>query len=316
MEIERWCEWDYIELLMDVVWKISRGQEKVRPSWECCPCGDMLAILERLRVLPQRWVDPDRAAWWLRQRMARASPQKLSERTGYSREHLSRLKTGRRGQPTFETFVRILLALDLGVPFLASLTQVRRGKINTSTQRKNRRSRKAKRCGRPRQRNANDFLSYRISFWQTQPRDFKALWEDEVTENTAEVTDTDLPEVTLQAHRVTPRVPEVTRQPKSDTTRRTPKLTQHERTMSARMLDPFLTVECRKDDPPPELRAVLNRLARRLEEDAAYPVSLSRVTEVHAAMLRAHDAKPISGPAAPRARSAARGLGPSRSISP
>jgi len=35
MRLERWHEWDYIELLMNVVWKLSGGKEKLRPSWKC-----------------------------------------------------------------------------------------------------------------------------------------------------------------------------------------------------------------------------------------------------------------------------------------
>jgi len=150
MGLERWHEWDYIELLMTVVWDLSGGKEKLRPSWQCCPCGDMLAILVRLRILPQRWVDPQQAAQWLREHMASASPTRLSDELGYTREYLSRLKSGRRDQPTFEIFIRIILALGIGVPFLASISEVTQKSVELSTQTKKKQKQKVK-SKRPRQ---------------------------------------------------------------------------------------------------------------------------------------------------------------------
>ena len=276
MDWEQWHEWDYIELLMNVVWKLFGGEEKLRPSWKCCPCGDMLAILVRLRILPRGWVDPQRAAQWLRRQMASASPTKLSDELGYTREYLSRLKSGQRDQPTFETFVRILLALGIGVPFLASIFQVTHKELKRSTQTKKRRTKKLKGRGRPRQDNAINFWSFRISFWVSENRDLGVIWRGEVTRETAQVTDPKPPEVTPEVAEVTLGAPEVTRRPRGEITRRAPEAKLEAGHEGAGTPTPFMTVECREEDPSPELGALLSKLA----EEATYPMSASRVAEM------------------------------------
>lgn len=276
MDWERWHEWDYIELLMNVVWKFFGGEEKLRPSWKCCPSGDMLAILVRLRILPRGWVDPQRAAAWLRRRMASASPTKLSDELGYTREYLSRLKSGQRDQPTFETFVRVLLALGIGVPFLASIFQVTHKELKRSTPTKKRRTKKLKGRGRPRQGNAINFWSFRIFFWVAKHRDLGVILRGEVTRETAQVTDPTPTEVTPEVPEVTPGAPEVTRRPRGEVTRRAPEVTPDAGHEGAGTPTAFTTVECREEDPSPELGALLSKLA----EEAPYPMSASRVAEM------------------------------------